>query len=71
MADLHRESKLSIRPPDAAKQVAKDALAGTDWTLNDFVTACMLMLGRRPKTFLRELEPFKPPRKRGRPRKGS
>lgn len=67
MPDPHKLPKASLRPTPEAKQAAKDALAGTDWTLNDFVTACMLMLAKRPKTLLRELEPFKPPRKRGRP----
>ena len=69
MADLHKQGKSTLRPTPEAKQAAKDALEGSDWTLNDFVTACMLMLAKRPKTMLRELEPFKPPRKRGRPRK--
>jgi hypothetical protein len=69
MADQHKQPKASLRPTAEARQVAKDALNGTDWTVNDFVTACMLALGKRPKTMLRDLEPFKPPRKRGRPRK--
>jgi hypothetical protein len=69
MPDPHKLPSSTLRPPPEAKEGARLALGDTDWTLNDFVTACMLMLAKRPKTFLRELEPFKPPRKRGRPRK--
>lgn len=67
MPDPHKQPSSTLRPPLEAKDGAKRALEDTGWSLNDFVTACMLMLAKRPKTFLRELEPFKPPRKRGRP----
>lgn len=69
MADLHKQPTSTLRLQPEVKQVAKQALVDTDWTLTDFVTACMLLLAKRPKTLLKELEPFKPPRKRGRPRK--
>ncbi len=69
MRDLHREPKAALRPPAEARKAAKAALEGKGWTLNQFVTACMLMLAKRPAMFLRELEPFKPEIKRGRPSK--
>jgi hypothetical protein len=70
MPDQHRETKATVRPPAALRAAAQDVLDDADdWTFNDFVVACLAMLVKRPKTFLRQLEPFKPPRKRGRPPK--
>lgn len=69
MPDPHKVPKSSLRPPAEAKKAGQDALRDTGWTLNDFITACLLMLAKRPKTFLKQLEPFKPPSRRGRPRK--
>jgi hypothetical protein len=71
MPDLHRQNRATVRPPPEVKQAAQDALAGTGWTFNDFVVACLAMLVKRPKTFLKQLEPYKPESKRGRPRKQS
>lgn len=69
MPDLHRENGSTVRPPAQVKADAQKVLDGAGWTFNDFVVACMRMLAKRPATFLRQLEPFKPPANRGRPRK--
>jgi hypothetical protein len=73
MPDPHKH-RPSFRAPANLKAAAQEALKGQPprddpWTLNDIVVAALAMFVRRPKTMLRELEPFKPPRKRGRPRK--
>ncbi len=74
MRDLHKQRVKDFRVPPEVKAAAQEALAdqpdrAEPWTLNDVVTAALSMLAKRPKTFLKMLEPFKPPRKRGRPRK--
>jgi hypothetical protein len=70
MPDQHQQSKATVRPPAELKDAVHKVLAeADDWTVNDFVIACMRMLVKRPKTFLKQLEVFKPPRKRGRPPK--
>lgn len=74
MADPHRKSKWPFRPPVELREAAQDILKNQPerddpWTLNDVLVAALAMLVKRPKTFLRELEPFKPERQRGRPPK--
>lgn len=76
MADLHKLSKATFRPPTEVKNAAQQVLAAQEppagkdpWTLNDVLVACLALLAARPRTFLRQLEPYRPPRKRGRPRK--
>jgi hypothetical protein len=69
MPDLHRESTSTARPPVEVKKAAQAVLDAAGWTFNDFVVACLLMLAKRPKTFLRQLESFRPPPNRGRPKR--
>jgi predicted nucleic acid-binding protein len=73
MIDQHKSKPTLRLPPElkAAAQKVLDDLPERDepWTLNDIAVATMAMLVKRPKTALKQLEPFKPPRKRGRPRK--
>ena len=73
MPDPHK-IRPSFRAPAELKAAAQDALANQPerpdpWTLNDVVVALLTLFVKRPKTMLKQLEPFKPPRKRGRPRK--
>jgi hypothetical protein len=73
MPDPHK-IRPSLRLPAELKAAAQEKLKDQPerddpWTLNDVVVAAVAMFVKRPKTFLRELEPFKPPRKRGRPRR--
>ena len=73
MVDQHK-TKPTVRLPDdlkAAVQKVLDDLPERDepWTVNDVAVAAVAMFVKRPKTVLKMLEPFKPPRKRGRPPK--
>ncbi len=73
MVDLHKVQP-SLRVPFDLKTAAQNVLddqpeRDDPWTLNDVVVASLAMFVKRPKTVLKMLEPFKPPRKRGRPRK--
>jgi hypothetical protein len=70
MPDPHREPKSTLRLPDETKTRLKGALAEAGWTLQEFWLACAAMLLRRPKTFLAELERFRPGERRGRPPRG-
>jgi hypothetical protein len=76
MGDQHKQPAKDFRVPAELKAAAQEKLKDQPddgpepWTLNDVVVAAVAMFVKRPKTMLRELEPFKPPRKRGRPRKG-
>ncbi len=72
MPDAHKVTSSGLRLPDDLKAAAKDKLRDQDdepWTLNDVVVASVAMFVKRPKTVLKMLAPFRPPRKRGRPRK--
>lgn len=74
MVDLHALGKTALRVPAEVKAAAQAALAAQPdrpdpWTLNDVLVASLAMLAKRPAAFLKQLEPFKPPRKRGRPPK--
>jgi hypothetical protein len=69
MPDLHRKTTVTVRASDEERASVQKALDGTDWTFNDFVLACVAMLAKRPQTFLKQLEPFKPEKRRGRPPK--
>jgi hypothetical protein len=73
MPDPHK-IRPSLRLPPELKAAAQEKLRDQPereelWTLNDVVVAAVAMFIKRPKTLLKQLEPFKPPRKRGRPRK--
>ncbi len=73
MVDQHR-NKPTLRLPPELKVAAQRALDGQPegdelWTLQTLVIAFFAMFVKRPKSVLKMLEPFKPPRKRGRPRK--
>jgi len=73
MVDQHK-NKPTLRVPDELKTAVQEALDGqpeTDepWTVQALVTAGLAEYVKRPRTRERQLEAFKPPRKRGRPRK--
>ena len=73
MPDPHK-LRPSFRVAADLKAAAQEALKGQPeredaWTLNDVVVALLTMFVKRPKTMLRQLEPFKPEQKRGRPPK--
>lgn len=56
----------------AAQEALKDQPERDDpWTLNDIVVAAVAEYVKRPRTREKQLEPFKPPRKRGRPPKSA
>jgi hypothetical protein len=69
MTDQHRRSRATFRPPPEVKDAAQKVLAEEDWTLNDVLVACLALLAAKPKTFLKQLRPYRPPNTRGRPPK--
>ncbi|MEU4558388.1 hypothetical protein AB0F72_08360 [Actinoplanes sp. NPDC023936] len=74
MGGPHKQQGKDFRVPSEVKAAARKALAGQPprpdpWTLNDIVTAALAEYAKRPRTREKQLEPFKPPRKRGRPPK--
>lgn len=73
MVDQHK-NKPTMRLPDELKAAVQAALDGQPerdepWTAQALVTAFFTQYAKRPRTVEKQLEPFKPPRKRGRPRK--
>jgi predicted nucleic acid-binding protein len=71
MPDPHREQP-GPRVPRELKAAAQEALKEQPdrpdpWTFNDIVVAAVAEYVKRPRTREKQLEPFKPPRKRGRP----
>jgi predicted nucleic acid-binding protein len=74
MGGPHKQQAKDFRVPPELKDAAQKALEGQPerddpWTLNDIVIAALAEYVKRPRTREKRLEPFKPPRKRGRPRK--
>ncbi len=74
MGGPHKQQAKDFRVPAELKAEAKGALEGQPerddpWTLNDLVIAALAEYVKRPRTREKQLEVFKPPRKRGRPRK--
>ena len=68
--DRHEREKTTFRPPPEIKEAAQKILdERDDWTLNDFLTACLALLARNPEAMLNRLAAFRPPRRRGRPKK--
>ena len=68
--DRHLGKRMTVRPPDDVKADAQEILNDHGWTMNDFLTACLALLTKNPKAFLARLADFRPPPRRGRPRKG-
>ncbi len=73
MVDQHK-NKPTLRVPDELKAAVQKALEGQPesdepWTMQTIVLATLAEYVRRPRTREKQLEPFKPPYKRGRPRK--
>lgn len=73
MVDQHKNKPTLRLPPElkAAVQRALDGQPERDepWTTQDLATAFFAEYVKRPRTREKQLEPFKPPRRRGRPRK--
>jgi hypothetical protein len=57
------------RPDPALRVQASRILAENGWTMNHFLIACLVLLTRNPAPFLARLSEFRPPAKKGRPRK--
>ena len=72
MPDPHKVKPTLRVPPDLKTAALRELDAQPDrddpWTLNDIAVAAIAMFVKRPRTVLKQLEPFRPPYKRGRPR---
>lgn len=71
MPDRHQRDKTTFRPPPEVKEAAQKALSDSpgDWTMNDFLVACLVLLAKNPKAMLDRLAEVRPQPKRGRPPK--
>lgn len=69
--DRHDKPGVLARPTPEIRDAAKNALAEQpgEWTMNDFLVACMVLLTKNPKAMLERLAEFRPPPKKGRPPK--
>lgn len=72
--DRHQAKRTTLRniPDDLKTEVHRILDAHTaepKWTLNDLLIASMVMLTKNPAAYLKRLEEFRPPYKRGRPPK--
>lgn len=67
--DRHRNPAVISRPTPELHTTTKTTLDANDWTMNEFVIACMELVNRNPAAMLKRLAAFKPPRKKGRPPK--
>lgn len=66
--DRHQNPVMATRPDPELRAKTAATLADNDWTMNEFVAACMELVNRNPAAMLKRLAAFKPPRKKGRPR---
>lgn len=70
MGDRHERDKTTFRPPPEIKDAAQRILdERPDWSLNDFLSACLALLAKNPDAMLNRLSGFRPTRRVGRPRK--
>ena len=67
--DRHENPGVLARPNKQLRDQARDILDARGWTMNEFLIACLVLLTKNPKAMLGRLDEFKPPYKRGRPRK--
>lgn len=68
MPDRHERDKTTFRPPPEVKAAAQEVLNDRDdWTMNDFLVACLVLLAKNPQAMLDRLAEFRPPPKKGRP----
>jgi|GEM_PF-4160000 len=65
----HKHPKMSVRPPIEVREAAKAALDARGWTMQEFVTACLEIVGRDPGKLFPVIAAAKPEIKRGRPPK--
>jgi hypothetical protein len=55
MPDRHRHRGLVTRPPGPIRKAATSTLAEHGWTMQDFVTACLVAVAADPEDFLGQL----------------
>lgn len=73
MADQHQEKRTTVRFPPEEKAGAVKTLRAAGWGLNDYLIACIRLLAayKDPKDFLSTLAQYRPPERRGRPKKAA
>lgn len=67
--DRHEKPGVLARPDEQLRDDTRAILKAADWTMNDFLVACLVLLTKERGALLKQLEEHRPPRKRGRPRK--
>lgn len=65
----HKHPKMSVRPPVDVRETAKASLDVHGWTMQEFITACLEIVGRDPDKLLPVIAAARPEIKRGRPPK--
>lgn len=67
--DRHAGHRRTFRPPDADYEDALNTLRAHDWTMNEFLIACLVMAAKNPRDMLKSLAATRPQLRRGRPPK--
>lgn len=67
--DRHENPGVLARPAKRLRDSARVILEAHGWTMNDFLVACLVLMTKNPAAMLNRLEDFRPPPKKGRPKK--
>lgn len=65
--DRHKNPGVLARPDPATRQAARKVLDAHDWTMSEFIVACLRLVALNPEAMLNRLAKFRPDAKRGRP----
>lgn len=69
VTDRHQAPARTFRPPPEVYEAAQKVLAERGWTINDFVSASLSLVTQNTDAMLKRLSQFRPPERRGRPKK--
>jgi len=67
--DRHKVPGILVRPDPEVTRDGREKLDAAGWTMTEFVSACLVLVGRNPGAMLDRLAEYRPPRRRGRPKK--
>lgn len=69
--DQHEtRSGVLARPDPELRDATRGILEAHGWTMNDFLIACMVVLGQNPEGMLKRLTEARPPAKKPGPKPG-
>lgn len=67
--DRHKIPAIVVRPDPDVRAKGAATLEEHDWTMTEFISACLDLVHRNPAAMLGSLAKFKPARRKGRPPK--